>query len=312
MADPITGLLRPRIAAGSLDLASVIIDERRSRPVWFDGQFITATAFNAEQSYLLVRQADLGRAFGTGVVDGLHVTRAAGSVTALMISPGHGVAGGGETVVLHTQLRVDVASLATQRDLAQRLRLNRLPAAPLESRSGVFVLVATPIEYTSEPVGSYPTTLDGERRLEDSVINEALLLSLVPYGLASSGMSPDQRQAIAARRIFADGAEPDMSIGSLALAMLELDGNRIIWLDENMVRREAGVLKSDVFGLGFAPEPLRAAHLRQYDAAIERLMPRRLRPHCRRGSASARCRQWDACRPPRSASARRPAPRLRY
>ena len=134
------------------------------------------------------------------------------------------------------------------------------------------MLAATPIEYTSEPVGSYPTTLDGERHLEDSVINEALLLSLVPYGLASSGMSPDERQAVAARRIFADGAEPDVPVGSLALAMLELDGNRIVWLDENMVRREAGVLKSDVFGLGFAPEPLRAAHLRQYDAAIERLM----------------------------------------
>lgn len=271
MADHTTSLLRPRLAAGSFDPSAVIIDERRSRPVWFDGQYVTATAFNAEQSYLLVRQADLGQALGAGVVTGLHVSRAEGSTTALVVSPGQGIAGAGETIAIHAPLRIDLASLAGQRELGQGLGLNRRPAAPLETRSGVFVLVATPLEYTSNPVGSYPTTLDGERRLEDSVINEAVLLALVPYGLAGA-TSPEQREAAATRRIFAEGAEPEVPRGSLALAMLELDGNRIVWLDEDMVRREAGALKSDVFGLGIAPEPLRAAHMRQYDMALERLM----------------------------------------
>src|SRR5262245_62436568 len=48
--------------------------------------------------YFLARQADLGRAGGTGVVHGLMVTSAGG--TSLVIAPGHGVTVGGETVIL--------------------------------------------------------------------------------------------------------------------------------------------------------------------------------------------------------------------
>ena len=74
--------------------SSVILDTRRTRPRFFDGKFLTAADLTQEQSYLLTRQADLGRTLGFGVVDGLRVTRALRSASDLpnpaAIAPGSG------------------------------------------------------------------------------------------------------------------------------------------------------------------------------------------------------------------------------
>ena len=51
-------------------------DPRRWRPRWFDGRFLAASDLQGEQNYFLVRQADLGRAGGSGVIDGLMVSEA--------------------------------------------------------------------------------------------------------------------------------------------------------------------------------------------------------------------------------------------
>src|SRR5690349_8263991 len=59
----------------SLINAQVLVgDPRRWRPRWFDGRFLAASDLLAEQNYFLVRQADLGRAAGSGIIDGLGVT----------------------------------------------------------------------------------------------------------------------------------------------------------------------------------------------------------------------------------------------
>ncbi len=270
-----SSLLKPRRSIPGIAPEALVVDTRRTRPLWFDGQFVTAEVFNQEQAYVLTRQADLGLVLGKGVVEGLHVTQAEDSNTALRVSPGQGIGGGGETVALHEPLRIDLADLPLQRSLNQALGITQTLAPPAESRGGLFVLAASPLEFTSNPVGTYPTTLDGERRLEDSVINEAVLFSLVPYALAGNLLDPDQRRALAARRIFADGGEPELPGPALALALLELAGNAIVWLDPDLVRRvagprEAGPRNSDGFGL--APESRRAAHLRQYQAQVDELV----------------------------------------
>ena len=41
-------------------------DPRRWRPRWFDGRFLAASDLQGEQNYFLTRQADLGRAGGSG------------------------------------------------------------------------------------------------------------------------------------------------------------------------------------------------------------------------------------------------------
>ena len=85
-------------------------DPRRWRPRWFDGRFLAASDLQAEQNYFLVRQSDLSRAGGSGIVEGLMVTETADAQSAserLRIEPGFGVTDTGEMVALSESLVVD-------------------------------------------------------------------------------------------------------------------------------------------------------------------------------------------------------------
>ena len=68
------------------------IDERRRRPLYFDGRFLAARDLTRDQTYFLSRQADLGLVAGAGVVHGLMVTGVEGSSTSIRIRSGSGVA----------------------------------------------------------------------------------------------------------------------------------------------------------------------------------------------------------------------------
>src|SRR5690606_36415124 len=105
--NPAVGSTRERIEVpDSLTLAgqAVTIDERRRRPYYFDGRFLTARDAPSEQGYALIRQADLGRACGGGVITGLHVaaTQAGPRRTAreLVSSAGRGITPAGELASL--------------------------------------------------------------------------------------------------------------------------------------------------------------------------------------------------------------------
>lgn len=263
---------RTRIAQSALPPGAVLIDQTRERTSWAEGMFVTATHFNRDQSYVVARQGDLGQAIGAGVVEGLEVSIAPDDPTSLVVSPGLGIGGGGESILLHAATRIGLADIALQKSLTQSAGLIDSLQLISESRSGLFVLCATPVEYTSNPVGSYTTTQDGRRRLQDSVVNEATLFTLVPFALASGSDSPERRRAMAARRIFLDGAKAELPPSALALAMVELDGNVPAWLDMHLVRREAGAARADAFGLGFVDTPGRIAHFRQYDALIDQMV----------------------------------------
>jgi len=272
MTIALSSLRRSRIALADLPPGSVIFDQRRARTAWYEGQFVTAAHFNRDQSYLLVRQADLGQAVGKGVVEGLEVAVAADSVTALTVAPGLGLAGGGEAILVHRPVQLDLADIPTQRSISRRAGLLESLSAPLETRTGLFVLAATPVEYTSNPVGAYPTSIEEERRLEDSLITEAVLFLLVPFPVPGDAPLPETWQAHAARRIFVEGAEPDLPAASLPLAMVAVEGNQVRWVDGPLVRREAGAARADVEGLGLVDEARQIAHYRQYDARITALV----------------------------------------
>src|SRR5438874_13275698 len=94
---------REQIASDELERlkasGTLVIDDRRSRPLYFDGRFLAARDLTREQNYVLIRQADLGRAGGAGVVEGLLV-RHGPAATSIAIDPGHGVTTSGELVLL--------------------------------------------------------------------------------------------------------------------------------------------------------------------------------------------------------------------
>jgi hypothetical protein len=256
------------------DSASVILDTRRTRPRFFDGKFLTAADLTQEQSYLLTRQADLGRTLGFGVVDGLRVSIAPVSASGLpnpaasvIISRGHGLTPAGDLVFLPEKLTVDLDNVAQLQRLSAAFGLTRDPQQPFQNLSGLFVLGLRAVEFTSNPTPAYPPSVDGNSALRDGEVIEATALVIVPYESEASKRDSRTARIRAAREIFLEQKIPQLPAGVLPLAMLWLRNGKLNWVDEWLVRREAG--DDDRFGFGFAPRALSEAHFFQYQEMLQ-------------------------------------------
>ena len=261
-----TATARPTLAAAevaALRAAGVLIeDPRRERPRYFDGRFLAARDLIRDQQYILAREADLGRAAGSGMAGGLEVSRGEGD--RIEIAPGHGVTPAGELVVLPRAASVRLGDIPHAEQLSARFGLGRIAQPPLRNRTGLFVLALRPVEFTDNPVGAYPTTITGPRTVEDADIVEATAVVLVPWNDDGAADALDARRGRAAATIFAGDGARALSSNVLALAMIALQNNVPVWIDTPLVRRELGADRADLPGLGHAPRALRLAHLLQH------------------------------------------------
>lgn len=269
MAETELGLSRKKISVAELlehkKNHTIVEDERRRRPLWFDGRFLDAKALTAEQHYFLSRQADIARVVGVGVVQGLMVTRVENTARTIKITAGHGITPAGEMVMLPDDFNnLDLSNVALQQQLDLQFGLAELPHQSLHNRSGLFILALRPVVYTADPLSSYPTSVTGERSAEDRNIIEATAITMLPYPDQGARTELTRRRAHVAREIFIDGSQKGQPTGVLPLAMLALNEGVIQWVDPYLVRREVGSAEQDIFGLGLAPRVLREAFLRQY------------------------------------------------
>jgi hypothetical protein len=255
-------------AAGTL-----VVDERRSRTRWFDGRFLAAKDGIRDQNYFLTRLADLGRAGGTGVVAGLAVT--ASSATSVKVDAGQGITPGGETVMVPEPLTLALADVAALEQLDVAFGLSRIPRELARNRSGLYVLGLRPVEYTANPVASYPTTLDGPRSVQDGDIVEAAAVVLVPYAEQGPQGTAETRRSRVARRVFMDEGGLGVPANVLPLAMIALDRGVVRWTDMFMVRREVGADAAREVGFGFSPRALREAYALQYLGQLQEIMAAR-------------------------------------
>ena len=245
----------------------LIGDPRRWRPRWFDGRFLAAADLQAEQNYFLVRQADLARAGGSGIIDGLMVSESveAGSGLArLRIEAGQGVTDTGELVVLLDSIDVDPADIPEMQRLDAAFGLQIVPNEAGRTRTGLYVLALRAVEWTANPIGAYPTSLTGTRTSEDSTIVEGIAVSLIPYPDDTVEGTRWRRRAKAARDIFVDGRDHGVASGVLPLAMVAMRGNSVDWVDPFLVRRETGAERPAGMDFGFGARALRESHLLQY------------------------------------------------
>jgi hypothetical protein len=252
----------------ALRTAGVLVEDgRRQRPRWFDGRFLAARDLIREQQYFLTREADLGQAAGSGVAAGLTVAEGAEAQT-LRIGAGHGITPAGELVLLQYDLTVRLADIPRAEQFTAKFGLGRLPQPPLRTRTGLFVLALRPVEFTANPIGAYPTSITGQRTVEDGDVIEAAAVVLVPWQDDGASDALDARRGRAARAIFVEGNDRGVSANVLPLAMIALANNTLAWIDAPMVRRELGADRGDLPGLGFAPQALRLAHLLQHQGHV--------------------------------------------
>ncbi len=251
---------------------TVITDDRRRRPLWFDGRFLDANALNSEQNYILARQADISRVAGIGVVHGLDVNRLENKSRSVSITAGHGITSAGELVIIPDELNVDLADIPEIQKLDARFGISIIPKEASRNRSGLYILALRPVEYTDGPLASYPTSINAARSVEDGNIVEATAVTLIPYQDHGTRVGLNQRRKHVAREIFLQDSKKGQPTGVLPLAMLALNLGVIQWLDTYMVRREVGARDHDIFGLGLSPRALREAYLRQYQNQLAQIL----------------------------------------
>lgn len=253
---------------------TIVTDDRRRRPLWFDGRFLDAQALNTEQDYFLARQSDFGRVAGFGVVSGLGAASHPTKARTITIEAGHGLTPSGSQVVLSQPLEVDLAAVADTERLDAGFGISNLPKSSPFNRTGLYIIALRTVEYTGNPIAAYPTRIDAARTVHDGAIIEATAVTLIPYPDRGAGIELDQRRQNVAREIFFEESRKGQPEDVLPLAMLALDHGILKWLDVFMVRREIGLRQLNVWGLGLSPRPLRAAHLRQYDVHLRELQAR--------------------------------------
>ncbi len=261
-------------ADASLRAGTLVLNERRRRPRYFDGRFLAARDLTREQTYFLTRQADLARSGGQGVVSGLQVSR--GEKGMLKIAAGHGVTSNGELVVVADDLLVDLTALGEIQRLDDAFGLGRVPTdTDRANRTGLFVVALRPVEFTANPITTYPTAIGGKRSIEDGDIIEAVAVTLIPYPDDGAVQELDQRRARTAREIFVNRGTKGVPDGVLPIAMIALNRGNLQWVDPFMVRREIGAEVRDILNLGTSSQALREAHLQQYDAHLQDVLQRR-------------------------------------
>lgn len=265
--------LTPDQATPEMSAGNVVLDSRRRRPLWFDGRFLAARDLANEQNYFLQRQADLGRAAGFGVIHGLTVQTPSNAGNAadaetLIIRAGQGVTPAGELVMIPQDLTIRLSDLAEEQKLDLQFGLSTYPVAPARTRTGLYVLALRKVEFTANPITSYPTSIQGNRTTHDGDIVEATAISLVPYPDPVTSYQATQRRAALAQQIFLNGRPQQLSDALLPLAMVSIQRGTLDWVDMYLVRRDTGPQYSGL-RFGLTDPATQQAFLAQYDSMLQ-------------------------------------------
>ena len=244
--------------------SALVLDGLRRRPRYFDGRFLTGADMTRDQDYIRQRQADLARASGSGVVNGLDVGMVGSpGGEMLTITPGHGITPTGDIVTVMTRRSIAPLDLPAVERLDASMGLRLSPALPLGRRTGLFLLVLRSVEFTANPIAAYPTSITGPRRIEDGDVIEATAITLVPYPDTGGAANLSEARRAVARALFLGDAH-GLPQDALPLAMIGMERGAIRWIDSAMVRRETGADTPLQVGMGARPRALSEAFVLQH------------------------------------------------
>lgn len=228
----VTGQLVPggQIQTGARERREIVLDRERERSHYFDGKLLKARDLLRDQNYLDARLRQAGRAFGSGIVDGLQAGLNNGWIS---IQPGVAVSPSGRVLELR-----DHVLRAPVDDAALRAALNQGRYGYLSS--GLYLLLLSWHEQTSDAIAEVYPRQAGERPApQPDAYEEGVRLELMasPEPLPMSD-DLDARAALA-ERYLASGVElPGLPAESIALGLLAVRDNQPQWLDGPLVRRD--------------------------------------------------------------------------
>ena len=252
---------------------SAVLDSRRTRPKWFDGRFLAGRDLDREQNYYLQREADLGRAPGFGVIQGLSVNTVTSTgqtkdAQTIVIGSGQGVTPAGELVRVPSNLTLRISDLVEQASLSAQFGLASAAVENTAARTGLYVIALQPVQFTANAITAYPLTVNGTKTMVNGDVVEATAVLLVPYpGPANTNDSTTLHAALA-RQIFVTGNPGVLSESLLPLTMISMQNGVIEWIDPWLVRREAAVAYTGV-RFGLTDPAVQQSFLLQYDTQLQ-------------------------------------------
>jgi hypothetical protein len=276
--DPRTGSGRTLVGQDEIGAfqsgGSLVIDDRRRRPLYFDGRFLAARDLVREQAYFLTRQADIARSAGFGAMQGLMV-RNASAADAVTIFSGQGVTPSGELVIIPADHTISLSNVPEDQKLNANFGLMPIPKEPSRNRSGLYVLGLRAVEFSANPIASYPTSITGPRTVHDGDIVEATAITLVHYPDTATNLELSARRSFVAREVFFSGTLRGVPNAVLPLAMLALNHGNVEWIDSYMVRRELGAEYGDLLRFSTGTRAMQQAFILQYDAQLNDVLSQR-------------------------------------
>ena len=185
------------------------------------------------------------------MIHGLQVnfvtTGTSANAETIVISAGQGLTPGGNLVMLANDLTVVLSDLADAEDLNVQFGTSTSPIPVARTRTGVFVIALRPVEFTANPITSYPVSIQGTKTTHDGNVVEATAVSLVPFPVPATATSTQIRSAQRWRgRIFFQGSTGPVSNSLLPVAIVSLQRDVIQWVDQWLVRRDSGPEFSDL------------------------------------------------------------------
>jgi hypothetical protein len=253
-------------------IGAVVPASRTTRPLWFDGRFLAATDLQCEQQVFLARQAALGQAGGFGVIHGLTVDQGPADQPAsgetLVIHAGNGITPSGALAMLPADFTIRLSDLPEEEKLNEQFGLSTTPRQPARTRTGLYIVALRPVEFTANPITTYPANLAAPRVTRDGDVVEGTAIALIPYPSPVNSFDSAIVRAALAHQIFATPNVGTLSDSLLPLAMLSVDRGVIQWIDPYLVRRDSGP-PGDKTVFGSYDVVAQQAFLLQYDARLQ-------------------------------------------
>jgi hypothetical protein len=272
---PVRGPARELIDAEELadpdDRVAVILDRRRRRPRYFDDRFLTARDLTRGQQYTLLRQADLAQLSGGGIVHGLDVHTDANG-TRLRIDAGLGIARTGESIAVREAVEMTVTKL---RVIQPQIRTTQLVAvgAATGPGTGMYVLVARPVEYSRNAVMTFPDGTITKAALADTEIVEGTWFTLMPLPNSGKKEVVARGRARLAREVFVGGFDPTLATDGLCVALIGVVNGHVQWIDQALTGRSVGA--DAVVGFGLQRRKTRLAYQAQYARHLSEVVEHR-------------------------------------
>jgi len=205
------------------------VDSRLTRSHYFDNRLLTAEDLTRDQIYLDERLREVGRALGSGVMNGLQLSLNTldGEIT---VQPGTAVNRAGRILELTRSLTLNLHDKAQISELnkGRYRRFNR-------------ALYAVIIQYTE--VGTdiaevFPTDLGDKKTFNYDVITEAVQIAMVPLPLPLMQQDSLHIRAHLMQQFYGDdGAIGSIPEEAVALGVLAIYNDRPQWLDAELLRQ---------------------------------------------------------------------------